>query len=186
MIRPWQSWLILSAVILIATAPMLERSYPITHSTHFNLSWALQYQYQFFAGQAYPRWLEFSNFGFGNATFVFYPPLCMVATLPFRALGLGLVGSLIASMALAMLVFGGGLYRYSDRLFPRWIAILVAALGILSPYFLVDIYQRGSLGEVWAIALLPWIILATENLVERVNSEPRPPSPHRSQLKPGP
>ena len=101
----------------------------------------------------------------------------MVATLPFRALGLGLVGSLIASMALAMLVFGGGLYRYSDRLFPRWIAILVAALGILSPYFLVDIYQRGSLGEVWAIALLPWIILATENLVERVNSEPRPPVP---------
>ncbi len=174
MIRHWQSWLILSAVILIATAPMLERSYPITHSTHFNLSWALQYQEQFFAGQAYPRWLEFSNFGFGNATFVFYPPLCMVATLPFRALGMGLVGSLIASMALAMVVFAGGLYRYGDRHFPRSIAILVAALGVLAPYFLVDIYQRGSLGEVWAIAMLPWITLATENLVERVNREPLP------------
>ncbi|WP_159790265.1 hypothetical protein [Sodalinema gerasimenkoae] len=176
MIRHWQSWLILSAVILIATAPMLERSYPITHSTHFNLSWALQYQYQFFAGQPYPRWLEFSNFGFGNATFVFYPPLCMVATLPFRALGIGLAGSLIGSMALAMVVLAGGLYRYSDRHFPRWIAILVAALGVLSPYFLVDIYQRGSLGEVWAIALIPWITLATENLVARVNRQPQPPA----------
>lgn len=165
MIRHWQSWLILGAVILLAIAPMLERSYPITHSTHFNLSWAVQYQQQFFSGQLYPRWLEFSNFGFGNATFAFYPPLCMLATLPFRALGWGLEGSLIGSMALAMAILAGGLYRWGDRLFPRPIAILVAALGILSPYFLVDIYQRGSLGEIWAIALIPWINLATLDIV---------------------
>ncbi|MFP4653040.1 MAG: hypothetical protein ACLFM4_11530 [Phormidium sp.] len=165
MIRHWQSWLILGAVILVAIAPMLERSYPITHSTHFNLSWAIQYQHQFFSGQLYPRWLEFSNFGFGNATFAFYPPLCMLATLPFRALGWGLEGSLIGSMALAMAILAAGLYGLGDRLFPRWIAILVAALGILSPYFLVDIYQRGSLGEVWAIALIPWINLTTLDIV---------------------
>jgi hypothetical protein len=179
MIRHWQSWLILGAVILVAIAPMLERSYPITHSTHFNLSWAIQYQHQFFSGQVYPRWLEFSNFGFGNATFAFYPPLCMLATLPFRALGWGLEGSLIGSMALALAVLAAGLYGLGDRLFPRWIAILVAALGILSPYFLVDIYQRGSLGEVWAIALIPWINLTTLDLVveDLVVEDYHPPNP---------
>lgn len=159
--------LIFLMLTLVVVAPALERSYPITHSTHFNLSWAFQYQRQFFAGQFYPRWLEFSNFGFGNATFAFYPPLPFTATLPFRALGAGIAGSLIGSMGLAAAVLGAGLYRYAYRFYPQWIAALAAMLGMFSPYFLVDIYQRGSVGEVWAIALIPWILLASHVTIGR-------------------
>ena len=105
--------LLLLLLSLVVIAPMLEHGYPLNHSVHFNLSWAFQYQKQFFAGQFYPRWLEYSNFGFGNPTFAFYPPLSMVATLPFRLFGLGLGGSLIATMALAAGFLGWGLYTYS-------------------------------------------------------------------------
>ncbi|MFS8909045.1 hypothetical protein NW835_11455, partial [Synechococcus sp. OH2] len=61
----------LLAGVLALLWPMLQRGYPITHSTHFNLNWAFQYQRQFFGGQFYPRWLEYSNFGYGNPTFAF-------------------------------------------------------------------------------------------------------------------
>lgn len=172
----WQLWLLLLVAIVVAIAPMLERSYPIAHSTHFNLSWAFQYQRQFFSGQFYPRWLEFSNFGFGNATFVFYPPLCLVATLPFRALGLGLVGSLIGSMALAIAAFALGLYRCARGFYAPGIAATVAALGIFSPYLTVNIYQRGAIGEVWAIAVLPWLLVAAYRSVRRAEA-PRPLAP---------
>jgi len=91
-------------ILLLTTVfwvwPVAQQGYPMTHSTQFNLSWAFQYQAQFRAGQFYPRWLEYSNFGFGNATFAFYPPLCMVATLPFALLGADLPTSLILSNAL--------------------------------------------------------------------------------------
>lgn len=159
---------------IVAISPMMWNGYPKTHSTAFNLGWLVQYQRQFFAGQFYPRWLEFSNFGFGNATFAFYPPLCVVATLPFRALGLGVGGSLVASMALAIALFGGGLYRYTRCFYPAWIALVAAAVGMLSPYLLVNVYERGAIGEVWAIALIPWILFATHQSVRRADAEPSP------------
>ncbi len=165
---------------LLLVWPMIQQSYPITHSTHFNLSWGFQYQRQFFSGQFYPRWLEFSNFGFGNATFAFYPPLCMVAMLPFRALGLA--GSLVGSMALAIGMLGLGLYGYARCFVARWIAVGVAAMGMAAPYFLVDIFQRGAIGEVWAIVTIPWILWMTQQVVQGSPSSaqtpwPRPPWP---------
>lgn len=156
-------WLVGSGVLagmILLLWPMVQQGYPSTHSTQFNLSWAFQYQRQFFGGQFYPRWLEFSNFGFGNATFAFYPPLCMVATLPFRILGLEMPASLVASMGLALLVMGSGLYALLQTVAPRPLALILALMGMAGPYWLVDIYQRGAIGEVWAIALLPWIFWA--------------------------
>jgi hypothetical protein len=156
--------------VLALLWPMLQRGYPITHSTHFNLSWAFQYQRQFFGGQFYPRWLEYSNFGYGNPTFAFYPPLCMVAPLPFRLLGLDMPGSLVASMGLAMAVFGLGLYVLLRQVLPWALALGLALLSMTGPYWLVDIYQRGAIGEVWAIAILPWIFWASLQTICRPQS----------------
>ncbi|GAB4215270.1 MAG: hypothetical protein OHK0012_15080 [Synechococcales cyanobacterium] len=139
--------------------PLLTQGYPITHSTQFNLSWAFQYQTQFLAGQFYPRWLEFSNFGFGNATFAFYPPLCMVATLPFRLLGMTPSGSLVASSVLAVFLMGVGLFLWMRSLvaWPWWGSLVVAAVGMGGHYFLGDFVIRGAIAEGWAVTVLPWI-----------------------------
>jgi hypothetical protein len=162
--------LALLAGVLALLWPMLQQGYPMTHSTHYNLSWAFQYQRQFFGGQFYPRWLEYSNFGYGNPTFAFYPPLCMVATLPFRALGLDLPGSLVASMGLAMAVFGLGLYVLLRQVLPWALALVLALLSMAGPYWLVDIYQRGAIGEVWAIAVSPWVFWASLQVICRPQS----------------
>ncbi|MGK7907837.1 MAG: hypothetical protein AB4040_11510 [Synechococcus sp.] len=169
--RPW-----LSAVVAIAyciaiavtvVAPMGGSGYPITHSTHFNLSWVGQYQLQVDGGQWYPRWLEVSNYGLGSPTFAFYPPLCMVATLPFHWLGLDLSHSLVASLGLATFVFALGIYRYARSFFPRWIALVCAYIACSTPYFFVDIYQRGAIAETWGIAVIPWLLWASQRLLDR-------------------
>ncbi|WP_019499846.1 hypothetical protein [Pseudanabaena sp. PCC 6802] len=156
----------IAIVALLAIAPMLLRNYPIGHSTKFNLSWAFQYQQQFLGGQFYPRWLESSNFGFGNATFAFYPPICMVMTLPFRVLGFNLLGSLIASMWLAAVILGLGLYLYSRRFFPVWLSVVVSGLGMMSPYLAVDMYHRAAIAEVWGIVFIPWVLWATQRALD--------------------
>ena len=161
--------LLLFGIATIATIPMLLHSYPITHSTQFNLSWAFQYQRQFWSGQVYPRWLEFSNFGFGNATFVFYPPMLMIATLPFNLLGMDLPASLVGSMILAAFTLAWGIYLYATLYFPSWLALGISGLAVASPYFLIDIYQRGAIAEVWAIAFIPWVLLATHKLIGQIH-----------------
>ncbi len=160
--------LVLVGIAAIAIIPMLIHGYPITHSTQFNLSWAFQYQRQFASGQLYPRWLEFSNFGFGNATFVFYPPMLMIATLPFSLLGMDVPSSLIGSMVLAAFTLAWGIYLYAKLYFPSWLALVIAGLAVASPYFLIDIYQRGAIAEVWAIAFIPWVLRATYKLIDQI------------------
>ncbi|MDX2256354.1 MAG: hypothetical protein NW214_12630 [Pseudanabaenaceae cyanobacterium bins.39] len=154
-------------VATIAILPMFWHSYPITHSTHFNLSWLFQYQHQFRGGQFYPRWLEYSNFGFGNATFAFYPPICAIATLPFALLGMDLPSTLIGSMVLACVVLGWGTWLYAKLYFPAPMAWLVMGLAIASPYFGIDIYQRGAIAEVWGICWIPWILYYTDLLIRQ-------------------
>jgi len=161
--------LLLLGLASLAMLPMLLHNYPIAHSTQFNLSWIFQYQRQFWGGQFYPRWLEFSNFGFGNPTFVFYPPMLAIATLPFSGLGLDLPSSLIGSMVLAAFVLAGGVYLYATSYFPTWLALGISGLAVFSPYFLIDIYQRGAIAEVWAIAFIPWVLLATNKLIGQVH-----------------
>jgi hypothetical protein len=148
---------------------MLLHGYPIAHSTEFNLSWIFQYQRQFWSGQIYPRWLEFSNFGFGNPTFVFYPPMLVIATLPFSLLGMDLPTSLIGSMILSAFILALGIYLYASLYFPSWLALGVSGLTVASPYFLIDVYQRGAIAEVWAIAFIPWVLLATHKLISQVD-----------------
>ncbi len=161
------AWVLLVGLpAAVAIAPLLKKGYPLGHDAFFHLSWVFQYQHQFLSGQFYPRWLEFSNFGLGSPTFAFYPPLSVVATLPFRLLGFDFTASLIAAVVLAISLFALGLYCYARCFYPRLIALTVAGAGILSPYFLIDIYQRGAMGEVWAIVTLPWILYASQQTIE--------------------
>lgn len=146
-------------------APLLEQDYPVNHSTQFNLSWAFQYQRQFFGGQFYPRWLEYSNFGFGNATFVFYPPLSLVATLPFAAFHSSVSASLVGSMTIALVVFALGIYGYGNCFFQKSTSLILTIVSLFNPYLLINLYQRGAIAEVWGMAWIPWILGFTHLLV---------------------
>lgn len=165
-VRPYSwVWQISLALLLIGAvgillSPMIRNGYPLVHSVHFNLMWAFQYSQQVLGGQLYPRWLEGSYFGLGNPTFVFYPPLCMVAVLPFTLLKVPTSSALIASMGLATGIRGWGAYRASRCFWPKIVSLGVALVAMASPYFMLDIYVRGAIGEVWGLSLTPWILWA--------------------------
>jgi hypothetical protein len=163
------AWIL--GALALAFPPLVVGGYPQTHSLEYNLIWVYQFDQQFLAGQLYPRWLEQSWGSLGSPSFSFYPPMCMVATLPFALLGWDLTARLVGSMGLALVVMGIGAYVYGCCLFhrsdQRWLAGVTAALAILSPYFLENIYIRGALGEVWAMAWLPWVLWASYRSLEK-------------------
>ena len=169
-VRALSSFLLCAGIATAVTAPMLSAGYPLTHSTHFNLSWVFQFQAQVDGGQWYPRWMEYSNYGFGNPTFAFYPPLCMLATLPFHAMGLDIQTSLVASMGLAVVVFVAGIYQYARHYFPQWIAASSTVIAGSTPYLCVDLYQRGAIAEVWGIAVTPWLLWVSQWALERFST----------------
>ncbi len=169
--RRWMGMILLLIMLGITLKPMVDLGYPMVHSIHFNMMWAFQYAQQFLGGQFYPRWLEGSYFGLGNPTFVFYPPLCMVGILPFATLGFSTSQALLGSMALAVGVRGLGAYRAARCLWSRPIAVAVALVALVTPYFMVDVYERGAIAEVWSLCLIPWVLWGAWRIQGRPHGE---------------
>ncbi len=144
----------------IAIWPSIIHGYPYVHSIGSNLLWAFQYGQQFGSGQWYPRWLEQAFGSMGSPTFAFYPPFSMIGILPFAALGWPVSAQVIGSGGLATAVMALGTSWAGDRIFPqhKWLAILAIPMVVLSPYVLICLHIRGALGEVWAMAWIPWLL----------------------------
>ncbi|MDO7833953.1 integral membrane-like protein [Sphingobium sp. HBC34] len=136
-----------------------------THSHHYNILWTRHFADQMAAGHLYERWLPDSFERLGSPTFYFYPPFAYWISGGFRALGLPLLQAI--NLAGLTLLVGSGLAMH------RWLTwrgtqpLLGAALYMIAPYHLYDIYVRGALAEAAAFVWLPLIALAIERLPER-------------------
>lgn len=112
-------------------------------------------------GILYPRW--FPNFGQGHGypIFNFFPPFGYLLTeLPALILK-DLPLAIQVSMAASMIVSGWGMYLLArDIGSGRLAGCAVAAFYLYFPYHLQDVYTRGGMPELWAMAWLPWLAWA--------------------------
>lgn len=112
----------------------------------------------FLAGHVYPRWLPELFGGYGYPTFVYYPPGFWFAALPFALILPNVVHALYVVLIVLFLFGGLGAYRVARLTLARWPALFCAVLFLLTPYFAVQLYIRGSLAELAAMLLCPWVV----------------------------
>ncbi|MFN8466856.1 MAG: 6-pyruvoyl-tetrahydropterin synthase-related protein [Caldilineaceae bacterium] len=117
-------------------------------------------------GVLYPRLAPNLNFGLGAPLFQFYPPLAAYVGLLLHKLGLGFLAATKATMALALLAGGLGVYGYVRWLTAKRLGATAAALlFLLSPYVLLTTFERGAAAEGAALAILPWLVWAMHRLL---------------------
>jgi hypothetical protein len=109
-------------------------------------------------GIVYPRWAALAHFGYGEARFIFYPPISWL-------LG-ALLGALLpwklapaAFVFVALTLSGCSMFLLARRYLVRPDAIFAAALYAANPYYLVIVYWRSAFAELLAGALLPLLLL---------------------------
>lgn len=117
-------------------------------------------------GVLYPRWLEASNLGMGGPFFVFYSPLAYWA-----AGGLALAfGDVLAGLrwtvVLAGLLAGLGFWAAFRHRAPPAAVAAGAALYVVAPYHVLDLYWRFAFAEYVAFAWLPLLFLFARRVVE--------------------
>jgi hypothetical protein len=114
------------------------------------------------AGQFPVRFLSRLNYGYGYpvANFLYPGFLYLGAILHF--LGLSFVGAV--KMIFALSVIGSGIFAYLflAKLFDRPSAIVGSIFYVYAPYHLFDLYQRGSIGEMLALSILPFVLWQIE------------------------
>lgn len=116
------------------------------------------FQEQFLAGQWYPRWLPELAGGYGYPTFVFYPPGFWFLALPFTLIASDVVMACKLALLTITIFAGVGAYRLARCYCGPAYAMVAVASFYVTPYFAKQIYDRGSLAELAATFLCPWVI----------------------------
>lgn len=150
--------LVSGAAAVCAILPFLHFGIPSGHDFEFHLNSWIEVVDHWKQGVIYPHWAAWAHFGFGEARFVFYPPVSWTLG---AALSLVLPWKLVPSayIWLALTLAGISMFQLAREWLSRRDAIFAAAVYAANPYHIVIVYWRSAMAELLAAAYLPLLLL---------------------------
>jgi 6-pyruvoyl-tetrahydropterin synthase related domain len=148
----------IAAAAIAVVVPFLWLGIPSGHDFEFHLNSWIEVVGHWRQGVLYPHWAALAHYGYGEARFVFYPPISWTLG---ALLGIFLPWPLVpaAFIWIVLMLAGVSMFVLARRWLNRWNAIFVAVLYVVNPYDLVIVYWRSALAELAAAALLPLLFL---------------------------
>lgn len=113
-------------------------------------------------GQFPVRFLTRLNQGYGYPVANFLYPGFMYFGEIFHFLGLGFVDTIKAIMIISMIGSVIFTFLWLSKIFGKIESVVGAVFFLYLPYHLYDVYKRGSVGEVFALLFVPFILWMIE------------------------
>lgn len=149
--------------ISYAVLPLLRPGFIPTHDGEYHIIRFFEFEKMLKAGFLFPRWAPGLNSGYGVPLFNFFYPLPNYAGSLFHVLGWSLTDSFKLSLATGYISAGFFCFFWLKKLFHPRAAAVGTIVFTYIPYWFVDIYVRGSIGEVFAISFLMLFFACLEN-----------------------
>ena len=149
--------LITIIAVLYAVLPLFGKNYIPTHDGEYHIIRFWQFAKMLSSGYVFPRWAPDLNSGYGIPLFMFHYPFPNYIGALFHLFGISFVDSFKLELAFGYLMAVFACFLWLSRLFRLFAAFVGTVIFSVIPYWFVDIYVRGSVGEVWAIA---WFFVA--------------------------
>lgn len=140
-----------------AVLPLFGSRFIPTHDGEYHIIRFYEFFTMLAAGYPFPRWAPGLNSGYGIPLFNFHYPFPNYIGSLLHALGFSFVDAFEVAEAFGYLIAILFCYLWLRKLFPIFPAVVGAIICAFIPYWFVDLYIRGAIGEVWAMA---WVFLA--------------------------
>jgi hypothetical protein len=113
-------------------------------------------------GQFPVRFLDRLYHGYGYPVSNFLYPGFMYAGSIIKVLGFGFVDSIKILLGFSMLASAVFAFLWLNSRFGKWASFAGAIFYVYAPYHLFDLYKRGSVGEIFALGIVPFIFWQIE------------------------
>ena len=162
--------LVLTAVLMF---PYMIRSFtPVEHDTFFHLSRIENLSRAIKDGNFFPAIYPYENNGFGYASSLFYNDLFLIPSALLRLAGVPLALCYRINVIIAVYISSLTMMSLVRRIYDHTPAVwLSAAAYLFSNYHITDIYVRGALGEIFALAALPAMLCAMYRILHDRDTE---------------
>ena len=165
----WKKLFPIIVVILFAMLAgfsLLHPGLPPTHDGEYHVIRFFLFNESLGDGNLYPRWAGYLNNGFGAPLFNYVYPLPNYIASIFHLFKISFIDSFKISMFAATIIGGVFFYLWSREFWGELGGIVSSVFYTFSPYHFVDIYIRGSVGEVWALGFFPAFLWAYTRFVK--------------------
>ena len=152
-------------VSLAVCLPLLKPGLPATDDGISMVLRATGFHESFQDGHVPVRWIQRLNENYGYPVMNFlYPLPFYVAQIP-NMLGFSAIASIKLTTFLSVLLGAIGFFQLSKQTLSKTLSTLVSIAFLASPYLHIDLYQRGSLGEIVAFGVVPWLLLSIQKAI---------------------
>lgn len=146
----------------IAGYALLHPGLPPTHDGEYHVIRFYQFDKVLRSGAIYPRWAPDLNFGYGVPLFNYVYPLPNYVASFLTFFGVSYIDAFKLNLFFATLVGALFFYLWAKEHWGTTGGVVSSVFYSFTPYRFVDIYVRGSVGEVWALAFFPGFLWAVK------------------------
>lgn len=133
-----------------------------THDGEYHIIRFWQFYKMVSQGYIFPRWAPDLNSGYGLPLFLFHYPFPNYIGSLFHAFGETFVDSVKLTLALGYLTSIVWCFLWLKSIFGNKASLIGTIICSMVPYWFVDIYVRGSVGEVWALSFVLLTLFSLE------------------------
>ena len=159
------SIIIVALFAAVSVLSLLHKGLPPTHDGEYHVIRFYEFT-RALDSTWYPRFAPDLNNGFGVPLFNFVYPLPNYIASLFHLFLVSFIDSFKLGMFFAAIIGGIFFYLWSREFWGDLGAVVSSVFYTFSPYHFVDIYIRGSVGEVWALAFFPAFLWSTTRFIK--------------------
>jgi len=158
--------LVIFFIIFIATVPailpLLHKGFFVTDDGEWMIIRLSAFYQALHDGQFPVRFLHRLNFGYGYPVATFLYPGFMYFGVVFHLFKFGFVETIKIILGLSLVGSTVFIYLWLGKIFQKYAAVIGAIVAMYVPYHLYDVYVRGSVGEVFALLFVSFILWMIE------------------------